>query len=100
MTLNASASGGGSFTGSISAIFGKQLTSYAEAIKQVRRDVGHMTHFVRCTFAIDAAQRVPSSRGALAPEKELHLATIVATGGARIWVAFVFFLFLFLFLMQ
>jgi hypothetical protein len=87
MTLNASAGGGSSFTGSISAIFGKQLTSYADAIKQVRCHIGHVTHFVRCTFAFDAAQRVPSSRGALAPEKELHLATIVATGGGRIGLA-------------
>jgi hypothetical protein len=33
----------------------------------------------------------------LAPEKELHLATIVATGGGRIWLPFLFFCFRFCF---
>lgn len=86
----------GSFTGSITAVFVKHLTSYAEALKQVavasidtavilsKICVLCMSYVTCLSSSITCHmlyfQRVPSSRGALLPEKETHLAAVIATG--------------------
>jgi hypothetical protein len=105
MTLNVNTKTGagasGSFTGSITAVFVKHLTSYAETLKQVAAasiDTAVVSFKIRvlcmsyatCVFSsitchmsqVTRIQRVPSSRGALLPEKEMHLAAVIATGMA------------------
>jgi hypothetical protein len=66
-----------------------RVTRYTSHITRHTSHVTHHTsHVTRHTSHVTRPkQRVPSSRGALLPEKEMHLAAVIATGATHVTAA-------------